>query len=167
MWNQTTFPLFLYCSCPLHTPPPGINKLFLSTQALVFALNKLKQVNGPYHEHSYVWVRAPNDASFTLSLHITPLRLRLSLSHRTHPQTRNSTPSFLLNWRAAHRHLSHPTLTSSSSCHEFILWQQTFSPQKTCFSRLFFLGFLLIPVHRLVPKHNCVDFLYNPEKTYS
>ena len=38
---------------PTYTPP-GINKLFLSTQALVFALNTLKQVNVPYCEQLYL-----------------------------------------------------------------------------------------------------------------
>ena len=108
---------------PTYTPP-GINKLFLSTQALVFALNTLKQVNVPYCGHSYVWVHPPTDASLTLLFipaHHTPLSS--SLSPPSNPPTDKKFYTLLppqLSCRPPTPFTSN-THFLQVSCHEFIL----------------------------------------------
>ena len=69
----------------------------------------------------------------SISLHTIPLWLRLSLSHRTHPPTKNLTHIFLLNYLAAHRHLTRPTTLPPATCREFIFHKILFS--------IFFYGF--------------------------
>ncbi len=65
MWNQTTFPLFLYCSCSLHIPPWDKQTLPLDTGPC-FCIEHAQASEWSASWTQLCWVRPSTDASFNI-----------------------------------------------------------------------------------------------------